>query len=147
MDERSLASAIFATFSHRTKNTTTRAERTHRCRRTRQFGVMCAAQGACIRRRSWADYSINMFKFEFPTGTTLDTWDGCHQSPRLSLRSPHPDWRQNARSAADAPSSPSTAPAMATAKPMAANFAMKLSICVSLPLLALADCAGALKVH
>jgi hypothetical protein len=41
----SLASAIFATFSHRTKNTTTRLERTYRCRRTRRFGVMCAEQG------------------------------------------------------------------------------------------------------
>jgi Integrase core domain len=34
------------------------------------FGVMCAAQGACVRRRSWAGYTINMFEFEFPTGTT-----------------------------------------------------------------------------
>jgi hypothetical protein len=65
----SLASAIFATFSHRTKNTTTRSERTYRCRRTRRFGVMCAEQGACVRRRSWAGYTINMFEFEFPTGT------------------------------------------------------------------------------
>jgi hypothetical protein len=63
-----LASAIFATFSHRTKNTTTRSERTYRCRRTRRFGVMCAEQGACVRRRSWAGYTINMFEFEFPTG-------------------------------------------------------------------------------
>jgi hypothetical protein len=55
-------SAIFATFSHRT-------ERTYRCRRTRRFGVMCAEQGVCVRRRSWAGYSINMFEFEFPTGT------------------------------------------------------------------------------
>jgi hypothetical protein len=65
----SLASAIFATFSPRTKNTTTRSERTYRCRRTRRFGVMCAEQGACARRRSWAGYTINMFEFEFPTGT------------------------------------------------------------------------------
>jgi hypothetical protein len=42
----SLASAIFATFSHRTKNTTTRSERTYRCGRTRRFSVMCAEQGA-----------------------------------------------------------------------------------------------------
>jgi hypothetical protein len=33
-------------------------------------GVMCAAQGASVRRRSWAGYTINMFEFEFPTGTT-----------------------------------------------------------------------------
>jgi hypothetical protein len=64
----SLASAIFATFSHRTKHTT-RSERTYRCRRTRRFGVMCAEQGACVSRRSWAGYTINMFEFEFPTGT------------------------------------------------------------------------------
>jgi hypothetical protein len=31
--------------------------------------VMCAEQGACVRRRSWAGYTINMFEFEFPTGT------------------------------------------------------------------------------
>jgi len=54
----SLASAIFSTFSHRTKNTTTRSERTCRCRRPRRFGVMCAEQGACVRRRSWAGYAI-----------------------------------------------------------------------------------------
>src|SRR5215472_11193448 len=48
---------------------TTRSERTYRCRRTRRFGVMCAEQGACVRRRSWAGY-FNMFEFEFPTGTT-----------------------------------------------------------------------------
>jgi hypothetical protein len=66
-----LASAIFATFSHRTKNTTTRSERTYRCRRTLRFGVMCAAQGACVRRRPWAGYTINMFAFEFPTGTGI----------------------------------------------------------------------------
>src|SRR5215472_16550745 len=67
----SLASAIFATFSYRTENTTTRSERTDRCRRTRRFGVMCAQQGACVRRRSWAGYTINMFEFEFPTGTAV----------------------------------------------------------------------------
>jgi hypothetical protein len=65
----SLASAIFATFLHRTKNTTTSSERTYRCRRTRRFGVMCAAPGACVRRRSWAGYTINLFEFEFPRGT------------------------------------------------------------------------------
>jgi hypothetical protein len=59
----------FATFSHRTKNATTRSERTYRCRRTRRFGVMGAEQGACVRRRSWEGYTINMFEFEFPTGT------------------------------------------------------------------------------
>jgi hypothetical protein len=52
------------------KNTTTRSERTYRCRRTRWFGVMRAEQGACVRRRSWAGYTINMLEFEFPTGTT-----------------------------------------------------------------------------
>jgi hypothetical protein len=31
--------------------------------------VMCAVQGACVRRRSWAGCTINMFEFEFPTGT------------------------------------------------------------------------------
>jgi hypothetical protein len=51
------------------QNTTTRSERTYRCRRTRRFGVMCAAQDACVRRRSWAGYTINTFEFEFPTGT------------------------------------------------------------------------------
>jgi hypothetical protein len=66
----SLASAIFATFSHRTKNTTTRSERTYRCRRTRRFGVMCAEQGACVRHRSSAGYTIK-FEFEFPTGRGL----------------------------------------------------------------------------
>jgi hypothetical protein len=65
----SLSSTIFATFSHRTKNITTRSERTYRCRRTRRFGAMCAEQGACVRPRSWAGYTINMFEFEFPTGT------------------------------------------------------------------------------
>src|SRR5262252_1239881 len=25
--------------------------------------------GACVRCRSWAGYTINMFEFEFPTGT------------------------------------------------------------------------------
>jgi hypothetical protein len=48
-------SAIFATFSHRTNHTKTRSERTYRCRGTRRFGVMCAAQ-SCVRRRSWAGY-------------------------------------------------------------------------------------------
>ena len=33
---------------------------------------MCAEQGACVRRRSWAGYTINMFEFEFPTGTGVD---------------------------------------------------------------------------
>jgi hypothetical protein len=33
------------------------------------FGVMCAEQGACVRRRSWAGCTINMFEFEFPTRT------------------------------------------------------------------------------
>jgi diadenosine tetraphosphatase ApaH/serine/threonine PP2A family protein phosphatase len=47
---------------------TTRSERTYRCRRTRRFGVMCPEQGACVRRRSWAGYTIDMFEFEFPTG-------------------------------------------------------------------------------
>jgi hypothetical protein len=44
--------------------------RTHLSHR---FGVMCAEQGACVRRRSWADYTINMFEFEFPTGTGATT--------------------------------------------------------------------------
>jgi hypothetical protein len=39
--------------------------------RTRRFGVMCAEQGACVRRRYWAGYTIYMFEFEFPTGTGL----------------------------------------------------------------------------
>jgi hypothetical protein len=69
MTSSSLASAIIATFSHRTKNTTTSSARTYRCRRTPRFGVMCAEQGACVRRRSWASYTIHMFEFEFPTGT------------------------------------------------------------------------------
>jgi hypothetical protein len=43
---------------------------TYRCRRTRRFGVMCAEQGPCVRRRSWAGYTINTFEFEFPTGTS-----------------------------------------------------------------------------
>jgi hypothetical protein len=30
---------------------------------------MCAEQAAYVRRRSWAGYTINMFEFEFPTGT------------------------------------------------------------------------------
>jgi hypothetical protein len=30
---------------------------------------MCAEQGVCVRRRSWAGYTINMFEFEFSTGT------------------------------------------------------------------------------
>jgi transposase InsO family protein len=46
------------------------SERTYRCRRTRRFGVMCVEQGACVRRRSWAGYTIDMFEFEFPTGGT-----------------------------------------------------------------------------
>jgi hypothetical protein len=33
---------------------------------------MCAEHGACVRRRSWAGYTINMFEFEFPTGTVCD---------------------------------------------------------------------------
>jgi hypothetical protein len=37
---------------------TTRSERTYRCRRTRRFGVMCAAQGAWVSCRSWAAYTI-----------------------------------------------------------------------------------------
>jgi hypothetical protein len=54
-----------------------RSERTYRCRRTRRFGVMCAEQGACVRRRSCAGYTINMFEFEFPTGTACGrTTDG-----------------------------------------------------------------------
>jgi hypothetical protein len=53
----------------RTEHTTTKSERTYRCRRTRRIGVMCAEQGAHVRRRSWAGYAINMFEFEFPTGT------------------------------------------------------------------------------
>jgi hypothetical protein len=51
------------------QNTTTRSERTYRCRRTRRFGVMCAEQGAWVRRPSWAGYTMNMFEFEFPAGT------------------------------------------------------------------------------
>jgi hypothetical protein len=31
--------------------------------------VRCAAQAACVRRQSWASYTIDMFEFEFPTGT------------------------------------------------------------------------------
>jgi hypothetical protein len=37
----------------------------------RRFGVMCAEQGACVRRRSWAGYTVNMFEFAFPTGTGM----------------------------------------------------------------------------
>jgi hypothetical protein len=44
----------------------------------RRFGVMRAEQGACVRRRSWAGYTINTFEFEFPTVTTLDT---CRTDP------------------------------------------------------------------
>jgi hypothetical protein len=33
-------------------------------------------QGACVRRRSWAGYTINMFEFEFPTGTR--PWNSGH---------------------------------------------------------------------
>ena len=29
-------------------------------------------QPGCVRRRSWAGYTINMFEFEFPTGTRVD---------------------------------------------------------------------------
>jgi hypothetical protein len=29
---------------------------------------MWAERGACVRRRSWAGYTINRFEFEFPTG-------------------------------------------------------------------------------
>jgi hypothetical protein len=36
-------------------------------------GVMCAEHGACVRRRSWAGYTINMFEFEFPTGTAVES--------------------------------------------------------------------------
>jgi hypothetical protein len=32
---------------------------------------MCAEQGACVRRRSWAGYTIDMFEFEFPKGTGI----------------------------------------------------------------------------
>jgi hypothetical protein len=65
----SLASAIFAMFSHLAKNTTTRSERTYHWRRTCRFGVMCAEQGACVcRHLGWATPS-NMFEFAFPTGT------------------------------------------------------------------------------
>jgi hypothetical protein len=32
---------------------------------------MCAEQGACVRRRPWTGYTINMLEFEFPTGTGL----------------------------------------------------------------------------
>jgi hypothetical protein len=35
----------------------------------RRFSVMRDEQGACVRRRSWAGYTIDMFEFEFPTGT------------------------------------------------------------------------------
>jgi hypothetical protein len=34
---------------------------------------MCAEQGAYVRRPSWAGYTINMFEFVFPTGTTFDS--------------------------------------------------------------------------
>jgi transposase InsO family protein len=61
----------------RTKNTTTRSERTYRCRRTRRFGVMCTKQGASVRRRSWAGHTIIMFEFEFPTGTGPVGRTGC----------------------------------------------------------------------
>jgi hypothetical protein len=40
--------------------------------------VMYAEQGACVRRRSWAGYTINMLEFEFPTGT------GQHALPRMT---------------------------------------------------------------
>jgi hypothetical protein len=79
----SLASAIFATFSHRTK------ERTYRCRRTRRFGVTYAKQGACVRRRSWAGYTINMFEFEFRQGQGIAAsesraaWTQCPRGNRL----------------------------------------------------------------
>jgi hypothetical protein len=65
----SLVSAIFAR-SRIVPKILQRGQRTYRCRRTRLFGVMCATQDACVRRRSWAGYTIDMFEFEFPTGTS-----------------------------------------------------------------------------
>jgi hypothetical protein len=53
---------------------------------------MCAEQGACVRRRSWAGYSINMFEFEFPTGTGDDTDVPDREAAlgfALELASPH----------------------------------------------------------
>jgi hypothetical protein len=63
---------------------TTRSERTYRCRRMRRFGVMCAEQGACVRRQSWAGYTINMFEFESPTGTRAKRKGSAHdRAPML----------------------------------------------------------------
>jgi hypothetical protein len=38
---------------------------------------MCAEQAARVPRRSWAGYTINMFEFEFPTGTGAKAHDDC----------------------------------------------------------------------
>jgi hypothetical protein len=37
---------------------------------------MCAERGACVRRRSWAGYTINIFEFEFPTGQVASRSEG-----------------------------------------------------------------------
>jgi hypothetical protein len=39
---------------------------------------MCAEQGACVRRQSWAGYTSNIFEFEFATGTTGRTCGAVH---------------------------------------------------------------------
>ena len=70
---RSRVSDIFATFSHRIKNTTTRSEPTCRCTRTRRSEVTCAEQAACFPCQSWGAVFTGMFEFEFPTGPV---WEG-----------------------------------------------------------------------
>jgi hypothetical protein len=72
---------------------TTRSERTYRCRRTRRFGVMCAEQGACVRRRSWAGYTIDCSSLSFNKDTRRPNGnakvDLAHPSPpRRYLSSP-----------------------------------------------------------
>jgi hypothetical protein len=57
-------------------------------RRTRRLGVMCAERGACVSRRSWAGYTINMFEFEFPTGTTPPAVEQVRIEPILPLALP-----------------------------------------------------------
>jgi hypothetical protein len=47
-------------------------------------GVMCAEQGACVRRRSWAGYTIDMFEFEFPTGPWGSGVLRMHNSTKLT---------------------------------------------------------------
>jgi hypothetical protein len=64
-----LVNGIFAVCSIRIKDTTTRFAHTYPYRRTHRSRATFRESDTCSHRQSWADCTINMFAFEFPTRT------------------------------------------------------------------------------